>query len=59
MLPMIPDDVQMPESRFWEITSICDPMAARLGEAFLESGLDSYFDGEMLRLLHDARKTWV
>lgn len=59
MLPIIPDDVQMPEGHFAEITSICDPTVARLGDAFLTSGFDSYFDEEMLRLLQDARKTWV
>lgn len=59
MLPMIPDDVHMQEGQFAEIASKCDPTVARLGEIFLTSGFDSYFDEEMLCLLQDARKTWV
>ena len=59
VLPMIPDNLRIPEDRFSEMISRCDPTVAKLGEAFLVSNFEQYFEPEMLRLLHDARKTWV
>ena len=56
---MVAEDLRVSDDRFLDITSKCDPTVARLGEAFLAPDFARYFDKEMLKLLQDARRTWV